>query len=127
MWLREFIFLIELSPTAHKWFYDCIEHRNKATETAGIRLGVRTTGCSGLAYTVEFENGGDNAILDVLDSAYPVYDAHNRLVVVYISERYLPYLAGMTVDYVTENLISGLKFSNPNERSACGCGESFTV
>lgn len=119
--------MITLSPTAHKWIYDCIENRNKTAETAGIRFGIRTTGCSGLAYTVEFQNGGDNAILSILDNTYPISDTHGRVVVVYIDERHLPYIAGMTVDYVTEDLNSGLKFLNPNEKNACGCGESFTV
>lgn len=119
--------MIELSHKAHKWIYDCIDNRNKTTKTAGIRFGVRTTGCSGLAYTVEFENSGDDAVPGLHDNTFPIRDAHDRLVVVHVSDKHLPYLAGMTVDYVVENLNSGLKFLNPNEKNACGCGESFTV
>jgi len=119
--------LIELSHKAHKWIYDCITNRNKTTETAGIRFGVRTTGCSGLAYTVEFENVSDLSVHDLHDDSIPVLDESGRVVVVYLSEKHRPYLEGMTVDYVTEDLNSGLKFLNPNEKNACGCGESFTV
>lgn len=119
--------MIELSPTAHKWIYDCIINRNKTTETAGIRFGVRTTGCSGLAYTVEFENVGNSTVPDVHDNLIPLRDESDRLVVVHVSDKHVPYLAGMYVDYVVENLNSGLKFMNPNERQACGCGESFTI
>lgn len=119
--------MITLSQTAHKWIYDCIENRNKTTKTAGIRFGVRTTGCSGLAYTVEFENVSDLSVHDLHDDSIPVLSESGGVVVVYISEKHAPYLAGMHVDYVTENLNSGLKFLNPNEKNACGCGESFTV
>lgn len=119
--------MIELSHKAHKWIYDCITNRNKTTQTAGIRFGVRTTGCSGLAYTVEFENSGDNTVPDVHDNTFAIRGESDRLVVVHVSDKHLPYLAGMTVDYVTEDLNSGLKFLNPNEKQACGCGESFTV
>ena len=119
--------MITLSQTAHKWIYDCIENRNKTTWTAGIRFGVRTTGCSGLAYTVEFENVSDLSVHDLHDDSIAIRGESDRVVVVYISEKHTPYLAGMHVDYVTENLNSGLKFLNPNEKNACGCGESFTV
>lgn len=83
----------------------------------GIRLGVRTTGCSGLAYMLEY-----------IDSVNPE-DITVDLVgfVVAIDPKSLVYLRGVEVDYVRQGLNEGFEFSNPNERDRCGCGESFRV
>ena len=84
----------------------------------GIRIGVRTTGCSGLAYVLEY-----------VDYYNPIDDATiiDRDITIVISPRHEPYLRNMTVDYVRNGLNEGFEFTNPNERDRCGCGESFRV
>jgi iron-sulfur cluster assembly protein len=86
---------------------------------AGIRLGVRTTGCSGLAYVLEYvkEYNPDPYIINY---AQPDF-------VVLVNLKDDVYLKNMTVDYVRKGLNEGFEFSNPNERDRCGCGESFRV
>jgi len=83
----------------------------------GLRLGVRTTGCSGLAYKLEYvdEAQADDQVLE------------SQGVKVYVDPKSLPYLAGTELDYAREGLNEGFKFNNPNEKASCGCGESFTV
>ena len=83
----------------------------------GIRLGVRTSGCSGMAYVLEFAD-------DVEDDEL-VFENHGVKVV--ISPKSLVYLDGTEVDFAKEGLNEGFKFNNPNVKDACGCGESFTV
>ena len=83
----------------------------------GIRLGVKTAGCSGLAYKLEFVD-------DVADSDC-AYENHG--VKVFIDEKSLVYLKGTTLDFVKEGLNEGFKFVNPNVTGECGCGESFQV
>lgn len=83
----------------------------------GIRVGVRTTGCSGLAYVLEYvdELGeGDDSIL---------FEGCTIIV----NRKDQPYLKGMEIDYVREGLNEGFRFNNPNERDRCGCGESFRI
>jgi iron-sulfur cluster assembly protein len=83
----------------------------------GLRLGVRTSGCSGLAYKIEFA-----------DEAKPedvTYDCHG--VKVLVDPKSLAYLDGMELDFTREGLNEGFKFNNPNVKDACGCGESFNV
>jgi iron-sulfur cluster assembly protein len=83
----------------------------------GIRVGVRTTGCSGLAYVLEYVDGlesGDDAEL------------HDGFSVV-VNKKDQPYLAGLEVDYVRQGLNEGFEFINPNEKDRCGCGESFRI
>ncbi|AOU99663.1 iron-sulfur cluster assembly protein IscA [Acidihalobacter yilgarnensis] len=83
----------------------------------GVRLGVKTTGCSGMAYVMEFA--------DSLDEGDEVFD--NQGVKIVINAKSLVYLDGTELDYVREGLNEGFKFSNPNEKNRCGCGESFNV
>ena len=83
----------------------------------GIRIGVRTTGCSGLAYVLEYVDelaDGDDSIL------------FEGLAII-INKKDQPYLTGMEVDYVREGLNEGFRFNNPNEKDRCGCGESFRI
>lgn len=83
----------------------------------GIRIGVRTTGCSGLSYVLEYVDKlseGDNC---------QEFDGFS----VIINQRDEPYLAGLEIDYVRQGLNEGFQFNNPNERDRCGCGESFRV
>ena len=83
----------------------------------GLRLGIKTTGCSGLAYVLEF--------VDELDEGDEVYE-HNGVKVI-IDAKSMVYLDGTELDYTTEGLNEGFKFTNPNQQDECGCGESFTV
>ena len=84
----------------------------------GIRIGVRTTGCSGLAYVLEY-----------VDYYNPIDDATiiDNDVTIVVSPKHEPYLRNMTVDYVRNGLNEGFEFTNPNERDRCGCGESFRI
>ena len=89
----------------------------KRGKGVGLRLGVRTTGCSGLAYKLEYA-----------DEAQPEdlrFDSHGVTVVV--DPKSLPYLDGMELDFTREGLNEGFKFNNPNVKDECGCGESFNV
>lgn len=91
-----------------------LEQRGKGV---GLRLGVKTTGCSGMAYVIEF---ADN--IEDTDSVY-----EDKGVKVIVDAKSLVYLSGTELDYTKEGLNEGFKFSNPNEKNTCGCGESFTV
>jgi iron-sulfur cluster assembly protein len=83
----------------------------------GLRLGVRTSGCSGMAYVLEFA--------DELESGDQVFE--DRGVKVIVDPKSLLYLEGTELDYTKEGLNEGFKFNNPNVKDACGCGESFNV
>ncbi len=83
----------------------------------GIRLAVRTSGCSGMAYEMEF--------VDELQAEDQVFEDHGVKVVV--DPKSLVYLDGTEVDYAREGLNEGFRFNNPNAKSECGCGESFGV
>ena len=83
----------------------------------GLRLGVKTTGCSGLAYKLEFA--------DVANPEDIEFESHG--VKVLIDPKSLPYLEGTELDFAREGLNEGFKFNNPNVKSECGCGESFQV
>jgi iron-sulfur cluster assembly protein len=83
----------------------------------GLRLGVRTSGCSGMAYVLEFA--------DALEPDDLVFEDHGVKVIV--DPKSLLYLEGTELDYTREGLNEGFKFRNPNVKDACGCGESFNV
>lgn len=91
-----------------------LENRGKGL---GIRLGVKTTGCSGMAYVLEF--------VDETEEGDAVFE--DRGVKVIIDPKSLVYLNDTQLDYTKEGLNEGFKFNNPNESDRCGCGESFTV
>jgi len=97
------------------------DHINKFLENRGkgdgIRLGVRTSGCSGMAYVLEF--------VDEVQADDQVFEAHGVRVV--IDPKSLVYLDGTELDFVKEGLNEGFKFNNPNVRNECGCGESFNI
>ena len=83
----------------------------------GVRLGVRTSGCSGLAYVLEF--------VDDVDPTDTVFE--DRGVTVVVDQKSLVYLDGTELDFGREGLNEGFKFNNPNVKDECGCGESFKV
>lgn len=85
----------------------------------GVKVGVRTTGCSGLAYTLEY--------VDNLDEKELYWLGGDQDVMIVATKKDFVYLEGMTIDYVRQGLNEGFEFINPNERDRCGCGESFRI
>ncbi|MES2772527.1 MAG: iron-sulfur cluster assembly protein IscA [Pseudomonadota bacterium] len=105
---------VMLSEQAAKHVANYLSKRGKGI---GLRLGVRTSGCSGMAYKLEFADAP--APDDIAFESYGVK--------VLIDPKSLPYLDGTVLDYTREGLNEGFKFNNPNVRDACGCGESFNI
>jgi len=105
---------VTLTESAARHITHFIDKRGKGI---GIRLGLKTSGCSGMAYKLEFV---DEAHDDDL-----VFDSHGVKVV--IDQKSLVYLDGTELDFVREGLNEGFKFNNPNAKNQCGCGESFNM
>jgi len=105
---------ITLTEKAAKHVTSFLAKRGKGV---GVRLGVRTTGCSGMAYRLEF---ADDVNPDDL-----VFES--RGVKVLVDPKSLPYIDGTELDFAREGLNEGFKFNNPNVKDQCGCGESFNV
>jgi iron-sulfur cluster assembly protein len=105
---------ISMTEAAAQHVRRSLEGRGKGE---GIRLGVRTTGCSGMAYVLEF--------VDEVAAEDQVFESFG--VKVFIDPKSLSYLDGTELDFTREGLNEGFKFNNPNVRSECGCGESFSV
>jgi len=105
---------VTLTEKAARRVRDSIAKRGSGI---GLRLGVRTAGCSGLAYTMEFA--------DVRQESDVQFESQG--VTLLVDPKSLPYLAGTELDFVREGLNEGFKFHNPNSKAQCGCGESFTV
>ncbi|MGL9733857.1 MAG: iron-sulfur cluster assembly protein IscA [Symbiopectobacterium sp.] len=105
---------ISLSDSAAQRVSAFMENRGKGV---GLRLGVRTSGCSGMAYVLEF--------VDDLNDDDVVFE--DKGVKVIIDGKSLVYLDGTQLDFVKDGLNEGFKFNNPNVNGECGCGESFTV
>lgn len=89
----------------------------KRGKGAGLRLGVRASGCSGKAYVIEYA--------DAIQPEDQVFESHGVKVIV--DSKSLIYLDGTEVDFAKEGLTEGFKFNNPNVKDSCGCGESFNV
>lgn len=105
---------ITISERAANHIARYLEKRGKGI---GLRLGIKTTGCSGLAYKMEY-----------VDEARPddlLFEQHG--VKLFVDPDSMQYIDGTEVDFVREGLNEGFKFVNPNEKASCGCGESFTV
>jgi iron-sulfur cluster assembly protein len=105
---------VTLSEQAAKHVANYLKKRGKGV---GLRLGVRTSGCSGMAYKLEFA--------DAVASDDIEFESFG--VKVLVDPKSLPYLDGTELDYTREGLNEGFKFNNPNVKDACGCGESFNV
>ncbi|MDW6003194.1 iron-sulfur cluster assembly protein IscA [Vibrio mangrovi] len=105
---------ITLTETAADRVRTFLENRGKGI---GLRLGVRTTGCSGMAYVLEF--------VDEVNEEDQIFEEHGVKVI--IDPKSLVYLDGTQLDYVKQGLNEGFEFNNPNVKSECGCGESFNV
>lgn len=105
---------ITISQRAADHIARYLEKRGKGI---GLRLGIKTTGCSGLAYKMEYV---DEARAEDL-----LFEQHG--VKLFVDPNSMQYIDGTEVDFVREGLNEGFKFVNPNEKASCGCGESFTV
>lgn len=106
--------MISLTEAAAKKVKQTLQRRGHGE---GIRLGVKTTGCSGLAYVLEY-----------VDNPQPedqCIDCNGCKI--FVDPKSCVYLQGLTVDYVRQGLNEGFEFKNPNERDRCGCGESFRI
>ena len=105
---------ITLTEPAAERVKDFLANRGKGV---GLRLGVKTMGCSGMAYVLEF--------VDEINDEDAVFE--DAGVTVIVDPKSLVYLDGTELDYAKEGLNEGFQFNNPKEKAACGCGESFTV
>lgn len=105
---------ITLTESAANHINQFLSNRGKGV---GIRLGVKTTGCSGMAYVIEFA--------DQVEDIDTVYEDQGIKIIV--NEKSLVYLEGTQLDFTKEGLNEGFKFTNPNESARCGCGESFSI
>ena len=106
--------MISVTPTAASKISRNLERRGGGI---GIRLGTRTTGCSGLAYVLEY--------VDQPESTDVLFDSDGFKIVV--DPKSLPIVDGIVVDYVRQGLNEGFEFTNPTEKDRCGCGESFRI
>jgi len=106
--------VITLTEKAAEHVRGFLEKRGKGL---GLRLGVRTTGCSGLAYKLEFADAANPEDVE--------FECHG--VKVLVDPKSLQYIDGTELDYAREGLNEGFKFRNPNVKDECGCGESFNV
>jgi len=106
--------LITLTEKAASHVQTSLAKRGKGV---GLRVGVRTSGCSGLAYKLEFA--------DALNAEDLQFESHGVKLVV--DPKSLQYIDGTVLDYTREGLNEGFKFRNPNVKDECGCGESFNV
>jgi iron-sulfur cluster assembly protein len=111
---------IEITDHAASRIQLLLEQRGKPS--AGIKVGVRSGGCSGLAYTIEYadEIGPYDEVV-----AYP--DNNDTKFKVLIDPKAIMYIIGTIMDYKEDKMKSGFEFVNPNEKGRCGCGESFNV
>ena len=105
---------ITLTEAAAQHVQSYLDKRGKGL---GIRVGVKTTGCSGMAYTIEFA--------DAAEESDQVFE--DQGIKVLVNPKSLVYLDGTELDFAREGLNEGFKFNNPNEKDRCGCGESFNV
>ena len=108
--------MITVTETAANKIVGQLKKRGKGV---GIRVGVRTTGCSGLAYTLEYvdEYSYEEGVTNYAQPGFAVL----------VDAKSLAYLNGVAIGWVRNGLNEGFDFSNPNERDRCGCGESFRI
>lgn len=105
---------ISLTESAAQHVADQLDSRGHGI---GIRLGIKTTGCSGMAYVLEF--------VDKLEVGDQVFEDSGVKIVV--DPKSLVYISGTEMDYVKQGVNEGFEFKNPNVKGECGCGESFSV
>ncbi|WGF89011.1 HesB/IscA family protein [Marinivivus vitaminiproducens] len=107
--------VVQITPAAAARMRELLA--THADESAGIKLGVKTTGCSGLSYTMDFAREPEGGA--------EVIEAEG--VRIYVDPMAVMYLLGTEMDFVQDKLGASFVFRNPNEKSRCGCGESFNV
>jgi iron-sulfur cluster assembly protein len=95
------------------------QHLFKRGKGLGIRIGVKTTGCSGLAYVLEY--------VDTAPITRDQFVYESQGVKIWVDGRSMPYVTGLIMDWKKQGLNEGFEFINPNEKDRCGCGESFRV
>jgi len=105
---------VSMTENAAKHVRKSLDKRGKGI---GLRLAVRTSGCSGMAYVLEFA--------DQAEAQDQIFESHGLKIV--IDPKSLAYLDGTELDYAREGLNEGFKFNNPNVKNSCGCGESFNT
>jgi len=105
---------VTLTERAANRVQNFLSNRGKGV---GLRIGVKTSGCSGMAYSLEFADEFDDEDL--------TFESHG--VKLLVDTKSLAYLDGTELDYAKEGLNEGFKFNNPNVKDTCGCGESFNV
>jgi iron-sulfur cluster assembly protein len=105
---------VTMTERAAQHVANFIEKRGKGV---GLRLGVRTTGCSGMAYKLEYA--------DAVQPEDQSFECHG--VKIRVDPKSLAYIDGTELDFVREGLNEGFRFNNPNEKNRCGCGESFNI
>ena len=108
---------VNVTPRAAKEIRDQLAKRAQSNPQSGVRLGVKGGGCSGMSYVIEYCDQPRPR-----DKVFEVEGAK-----VYVDPKSLVYLSGTTFDYVDSFQQKGFKFVNPQVKSECGCGESFTV
>lgn len=108
--------MITITEQASKKIIQSIERRGQGV---GIKIGVKTTGCSGLAYVLEYVD-------EYKDEPGTINYAQDKFAVI-VDLKHEVYLKGTIVDYKRNGLNEGFEFVNPNERDRCGCGESFRI
>jgi iron-sulfur cluster assembly protein len=106
--------MITITDKANKKVQQTLAKRGRGL---GIRIAVKTTGCSGLAYVLEYVDQPNIEDIKIDCNGYSVY----------IDPKSCPYVQGTEIDFVRNGLNEGFEFKNPNERDRCGCGESFRV
>jgi len=105
---------VTITERAAQHVTNYLEKRGKGV---GLRLGVRTTGCSGMAYKLEYA--------DAVQPGDQSFECHG--VKILVDPKSLAYIDGTELDFVREGLNEGFRFNNPNEKNRCGCGESFNI
>lgn len=106
--------MITVTEKASKKIKDNISQRGSGI---GIRVGIRTTGCSGLAYVLEYVDDALPGSTSFLQDGFSII----------VDNRDLPVVGDIEIDYVRQGLNEGFEFNNPQERDRCGCGESFRI
>jgi iron-sulfur cluster assembly protein len=106
--------MITMTDLASRRTLNSLEKRGKGV---GIKIGVKTTGCSGLAYTLEY--------VDVPLETDTIYETNG--IKIFVDPKHLPYFDNMEVDWKRNGLNEGFDFKNSLEKNRCGCGESFTI
>lgn len=111
---------ITITQNAAERITGLLDSRGKPSK--GIKVGVRSGGCSGLAYTIEYADE-----IERFDEVVSYPNNKDEEFKVIIDPKAIMYLIGSEMDYVEEKMKSGFSFQNPNEKARCGCGESFNV